>query len=106
MITLEELDEAIRDCESSDRHTYDDCIRLAALYTIKNQLYPDTMPELRQSFRAPADEIESYGESEFLQLVSGKKEESVWSVIDELMNTLEITNPRLYDGVMRKIDRL
>lgn len=106
MITLEELDEAIRDCESSDRHTYDDCIRLAALYTIKNQLYPDTMPELRQSFRAPADEIENYGESEFLQLVSGKKAGSVWSVIDELMNTLEITNPRLYDGVMRKIDRL
>lgn len=106
MITLEELDEAIRDCESSDRHTYDDCIRLAALYTIKNQLYPDTMPELHKSFRAPVDEIESYGESEFLHLVSGKKSESVWSVIDELMNTLEITNPRLYDGVMRKIDRL
>lgn len=106
MITLEELDEAIRDCESSDRHTYDDCIRLAALYTIKKQLYPDTMPELRQSFRAPADEVGNYGESEFLQVVSGKNAESVWSVIDELMNTLEITNPRLYDGVMRKIDRL
>jgi hypothetical protein len=28
----------------------------------------------------------------------------VWSVLDELMETLRITNPRLYDGVMRRLD--
>ena len=106
MITLEELDEAIRDCEGSERHTYDDCIRLAALYTIKKQLYPDNIPEIRQSFRAAEDAIGDYGESEFLQIVSGKNAGGVWEVIDELMTTIEITNPRLYNGVMRKIERL
>ena len=50
--------------------------------------------------------MEEYGGSEFLQALTGKPQRAVWVVMDELMDTLRVVNPRAYDGVMRKIGRL
>lgn len=41
--------------------------------------------------------------SEFLQAVNGKDSERVWAVMDDLMDTIRVTEPRAYDSVMRKI---
>ena len=30
----------------------------------------------------------------------------VWDIIDEWMQTIQITNPRLHDAVMKKIEHL
>lgn len=58
--------------------------------------------ELGYSYDQPQG-IDDYGDSEFLQLIKGRSEAEIWLLMDELMQTILITNPRLYDGVLRKI---
>lgn len=51
----------------------------------------------------PNDTINHIGDTEFLNTIEGAKVDSVLSVMDELMDTLKIISPRLYNGVMRKL---
>ena len=44
--------------------------------------------------------------SEFSQAIDGRKAAPVWAVMDELMDVLNATNPRLFDGVMRKLHEI
>lgn len=46
------------------------------------------------------------GDSEFLQAIDGKDSAAVWSVMDELMDTLRVVNGKVYDSVLRKIRNL
>lgn len=112
MITEHDLQEAIAECEGVRNPTANTCIKLAAFYTIQQHMFgeKDDSSPLQYSF-APkptvedkAESVVDYdGESEFLQVIHGKPAASVWAIIDELMSTLQVINPRLYDGVMRKI---
>ena len=63
-------------------------------------------PRRSASSAGPKVVMEEYGGSEFLQALTGKPQRAVWVVMDELMDTLGVVNPRAYDGVMRKIGRL
>lgn len=47
--------------------------------------------------------IEYNGESEFSQIINGMHLYDVLDIIDELMNTIQIVNPKLYDAVIRKL---
>ena len=47
-----------------------------------------------------------YGESDFLRAVAGIPASDAWAVMDELMDTLQVVNPRTYDSVMRKLGRI
>ncbi len=47
--------------------------------------------------------IDYPGESEFARAIDGRKQEEVWPIIDELMDTINVLQPRLYDAVMRKL---
>ena len=100
-ITKRELNEAIRECEEAPP-SYQNCQRLATFYTIYNHMFP---PE-RQSEIRTETVIEDYGKSDFLLSVGGKNAEKVWNVMDELMSTLQAVNPKLYEGVLQKIDDL
>ena len=44
-------------------------------------------------------------ESEFAQVINGRKQEEIWPVMDELMSTLKVMNGRLYSGVLRKLSQ-
>lgn len=113
MITEQDLQEAIAECEGVRNPNANTCIKLAAFYTIRQHMFgtnPDDIgsPQFRYSFAKDAsvsqEEIVGYsGESEFSQLISGRNAEEMWALMDELMLTLQVINPRLYDGVMRKI---
>ena len=97
MLSRRELESAIRECEAGSSN-YQNCEKLATLYTIYDHLYAEPVNTVTEE-----SVIGDYGVSDFLMLVRGGKAEKVWSIIDELMTTLQVTNPRLYDGVMRKI---
>ncbi len=109
MVTRQDLDEAIRECEGAPA-SYAVCQKLAVLYTVRDYLYGSG--ETRMSFSAApskpdADVIGDYGDSEFLREVSGRNAEAVWAILDELMEeTIRVINPRLYDGVMRRIEKI
>lgn len=104
MITERDLQEAIAECNGHRNPNAATCIKLAAYYTIQNQLYPSSGPAtMREEETRTLNVIEYNSDTEFAQLISGKEPDEVFAVMDELMSTLQIVQPRLYDSVMRKL---
>lgn len=107
MITEQDLMEAIAECQGQRNPNSSTCIKLASFYTILDHLKEGSeRSELpRYSFSAsPEVEIITYqGDSEFADLIHGMEPNRVWEVVEELMTTLAVINPRLYNGIIRKI---
>lgn len=105
MITEHDLAEAIAECQGERNPNANTCIKLAAFYTIKNELYgqPERSPSLPSYSYAPGQTIDYSSETEFSQIINGKDPSKVWPVMDELMNTIQALMPRLYDGVMTRL---
>lgn len=103
MITEYDLQEAIAECEGQRNPNANTCLKLAAFYTIRDKLYPAKKEEadIMPVYSTSSEPIKS--ETEFMQAVQSIDRESLLSIIDELMTTLQVILPRLYDGVMRKI---
>ena len=120
MITLHDLDTAIAKCQGEVNPNANTCIKLAAFYTIRQEMFGDaegksTAPAVSgystQAAPVPAPEqaetiIDFDSGSEFSRAIDGRDAYSVWAVMDELMEVLNATNPRLFDGVMRKIHEI
>ena len=113
MITEHDLQEAILECQGQRNPTATTCIKLAAFLIIKRELYPEQEPEpfnepptvYSYAQPEPAGIVTYESGTEFSELINGRNQEDVWPVIDELMDVLHTINPRLYDGVMRKLDQ-
>lgn len=110
MITLEDLDAAIAECQGERNPNANTCIKLAAYYTIRDNLAQKTEPQDFGASYAPApviDVAERYVDyhrnTELSKLIDGKEAYPVWEVMDELMQTLRVILPQLYTGTMQKI---
>ena len=111
MITEQDLQAAIAECQGQRNPTANTCIKLAAFYTIRNELFGDKeqRPDkpLGYSFASGPygnnDLISFESDSEFGRLVNGKQSSAVWPVIDELLDTLKTLYPRLYVAFMNKL---
>lgn len=112
MITEKDLCEAIAECQGARKPDANTCIKLAAFYIIKNEMYgqqEETSPILpAYSYSAASEQVETtidyYSDTEFSEAIDGRRAADIWPIIDELMSVLQATNPRLYAGVMRKIN--
>ena len=112
MITEQDLQAAIAECQGKRNPDASTCIKLAAFYTIKKELFPSSdqqqrYPEPSYSFApAPDKTDDTYvvidSDTEFAQTVDGKRQEEVWPVIDELMTIIKTLHPRLYAAVLSK----
>lgn len=111
MITLNDLQEAIAECQGKRNPDASTCIKLAAFLTIKEHLYPEPEPEAERptfpsySYASDPDTITWDGESDFSRAINGKEQAEVWPIIDELMSTLQMLNKSLYNGVMRRLEQ-
>ena len=107
MITEHDLDTAIAKCQGLADPKPSDAIKLAAFYIIKNEMYgpPDQMQSYSYAGPSePVEEIISYqSDTELSEAIDGMRAADVWPIIEELMEVLRVTTPRLYKGVMRKI---
>lgn len=110
MITEKDLQEAIAECQGTRNPDARTCIKLAAYLTIKEHLYPQVVENDSSAIPvysyAEPPSVEYTGDSVFSQSVSGKDMNEVWKIMDELMDTLQVIQPRLYDSVIRKIDSI
>lgn len=114
MIQIEEIDMAIKEHESG-ANTYANCERLAWLYIIRDHMkegHQDKPAEHREHTEepynpnAPSDHIKNDGNSDFFKAINGKDTKKVISVMDELMEALQLIQPRMYDAVLIKIKDL
>lgn len=119
MITEQDLQEAIAECQGVRNPNATTAIKLAAFLTIKREMfgeseplqnvqqlpaysYASEPPEPYQQYSG-ANTVGDYGDSDFLQAVKGKDPAAMWAVMDELMDVLKMVNERVYNGVMRRI---
>lgn len=111
MLDPKEIDIEIARLEYGES-SYPAYAKLATLYTIKNQMnqseQPEQVPVQAYSFSPSPESAYTgrYGDSEFLREIEGRDIEDVFQVMDDLMDTLQVANPRVYNGVMRKIRAL
>ena len=108
MITERDLQQAIAECQGERHPNANTCIKLAAYFTIYDHLYPkkaELTEEIPQTIFQAVDEdtIGDYGDTDFYRAIKGRKAADIWPVMNELMETIQVINPRLYDGVMRQL---
>lgn len=104
MFARTELEKAIKDLESKSK-SFSDCEKLSALYTVYDHHFA---PKEQKESRAVYTEtvIDDYGDSEFFETIRDREAGDVWEVMDELMMTLQLLDPKLYHATLRKIDSL
>lgn len=105
MIDEKSLQEAIAECKGQRNPTASTCIKLASYYTILNNLEPKENVYV-QSYSRNAESIDYNSDTEFMESIQGKDLYEVWKLIDELMTTIQVLNPKLYDSVIRHIEDL
>lgn len=110
MITEKDLQEAIAECEGQRNPTANTCIKLAAFYIIRKELLEKTADESsvvsgfsRSGGPDGSFKIRLESDSEFSKRINGKDANAVLPLMDELMTTLQATNPRLYNCVLKKL---
>jgi len=113
MITKQDLLEAIAECQGVRSPNSNTAIKLAAFYTILDHLDDKEQPAEKAVDSMPlysfsngnSGTISIDSESEFAQVINGRKQDEIWPVMDELMSTLKVMNGRLYSGVLRKLSQ-
>ena len=112
MITEKDLQEAIAECQGQRNPNASTCIKLAAFYTIRRELFgeeKDAAPLPGYSFLAspPASTadpmIRNQSGSEFARAIDGRKQQEIWPLMDELMDTIHAIHPRLYRAMMDRL---
>lgn len=111
MITEQDLRQAIAECQGIRDPNANTCVKLAAFYIIldhiKEQEQEQEAPTY--SYASPPTQrvaVSNENKSEFAAKIQGMRYEDVIAVMDELMSTISILNPALYNGVMRKLDNI
>ena len=108
MITEHDLQEAIAECQGKLNPNANTCMMLASFLTIKDHMFPQEEKQPQYSYdikpsMVNADVIEYYSESEFGKAVNGKNVEDIMVLMDEVMEVVQVINPRLYNSIMERI---
>ena len=103
MITEQDLQEAIAECEGQRNPNASTCIKLAAFYTIRDNMYPQRPTYSFAPERAVPEVVVTDGESEFMEAIDGMPVSDLMPVIDEVMEIIKVPQPRLYNSVMNKL---
>lgn len=116
MITEKDLQEAIAECQGQRNPNANTCIKLAAYYTIRRELYgdPEQPTDVAEnattraySYAAPTEQVETIidyqSDTEFSAVIDGRRADDVWPVMEELMEVLRRTSKPLYKATLRKI---
>ncbi len=107
MIEEKDLIEAIAECQGTRSPNANTCIKLAAYYTILNNLYPKTEEVSYPSIVEKQAKIPLISnESEFMDICSSKEIKSVLEVLNEHFEAIKLLYPKEYESVIEKIKDL
>ena len=114
MITEKDLQEAIAECEGQRNPNANTCIKLAAFYTIRNEMFPHVRgdgyyDEIPSGYSHGADSVEKVlydSGTDFSDVIMGMDVADFIPVMDELMESVRLVMPRLYESVLAKLKEL
>ena len=98
MILIDEINGEIAKLEAQTQ-TYQTIERLAALYTVRDH---NTIPTT-QIMPAEPSAVNVEATSPFLARCAGEPVCEIMAIMDELMSTIQVLMPKLYDGVMQRL---
>lgn len=107
MIRRDDLLQAIAECQGERDPNANTCIKMAAYYTILNNMEPE--PDRYSnghSYDGPGIALEYESASEFGQIIGKLDRMDSMKIMDELMETIRVMHPRLYNAVMQKLTAL
>ena len=90
MINVDEINTEIVKLESQPT-SYATIERLSWLYTVRDHIAPVTGADIPK------------GDSEYYCACAGRSINEIMSIMDELMSTLMVIQPRLYEAVLAKL---
>ena len=99
MISLEQISGEIAVLEE-EKPTHVTMQKLANLYTVRDHMVLDTQS---QPIAAISEVVVPVSDSEFMQSVDGMSFHEFMEIIDELITTLMVINPKLYSSVIKRI---
>lgn len=101
MFSKNEILDAIDELEEAPA-TFQNAEKLATFYSLYDHLYVRKEPMM--SFESIREVIiGKYGDSEFMQVIEGKNAEDAWLVMEELMQTIQMLQPKLYNATIEKL---
>lgn len=120
MITEPEIDAAIAECVGKRNPDANTVRTLAALYTIKEHLYPAEQfgnsgqqeraenAHSNYSFASAPDQkpytISLDSDTEFARVIEGREPEEIMPIMDEAMSLLREVYPACYTAIMKKLE--
>lgn len=99
MILENDLRAAIAHLQGENNPDINTCIKLAACLICQKELFSASPAPTE----AAIEPVGYSSDTEFGAAIKGKTAASVWPLFDELMSTLSVIQPRLYDSVMRRL---
>ena len=110
MITEKDLQEAIAECQGQRNPTANTCIKLAAFYTIRREMFGEEkeagpLPGYSYASEPSTADllIHNDSDSEFARTIDGRRQDEIWPLMDEMMDTIHAIHPRLYNAVMDRL---
>ena len=100
MFTRAELEDAVNEL-TNGKHSVQNCEKLAAIYVVLDHLYGEK-PQMNSN----ENEVRLYGNSKFLEAVAGKPSKDAWLLMDELVEAVQVFNPRLMNNFYEKLNSL
>lgn len=114
MITEQDLQEAIAECLGQRYPNANTCIKLAAFYTIRKELFGEPDPPVVETLpmysrtAGPTEQVETHvdyiSDTEFSRAINGMDAHTAWGIIDDLVNAVQAVNPRLYRSLMERVE--
>lgn len=105
MITEQALLEAIAECQGERNPNALTCRNLAAFYTILDHVSQEPPVEIQPVQSYSYDVEPRYTGSDLSVAIQEYGLSKVLPVLDDLLDTVQMTNPRLYASFLRKLNR-
>ena len=105
MITEQALLEAIAECQGERNPDARTCRNLAAFYTILDHVSEETV-EPPVNIQSYSYDVEPrFTGSDLSMAIQEYGLNAVLPILDDLLDTVQMTNPRLYASFLRKLNR-
>ena len=101
MLSADSIEQTILELEAKDT-TFANCERLAPLYIVLDHIKGYQKPKTVKEGKP----LDVKGDSEFLKAINGRNSVGIWQIMDELMQVIQATRPKLYNKVIDDIKKL
>ena len=98
MITEQDLLEAIAECQGERDPDARTCRNLASFYTILDHINQELQPTFNQY-----SGDDGYTNSELSKAIQEKGLANILPALDELLDAVQVYNPKLYKSFLRKL---